>query len=187
MSGRGGFNPAGGEDDDEGGERMVDAVLAGVQWRDVTVPRTKYRGKMRILKRTEESAVRVEVRRELAETHGITSDRPNVLETFPEWNEERVLRVLAIAIRHPRNPARPLATIDEWSECDDLQLGALWQAYKDFEAELDPLGANGPGLTPGELEELKAAAGKGDVDLLMSYGSRKLALFISSSVAQPAS
>ena len=185
MSGRG-FNPGSSADEDERGETLVDAVLAGAQWRDVTVPRTAYRGKMRLLKRTEERAVRVEVRRELA-TQGITADRPGQLELYPEWNEERVLHVLAVAVRHPNNPARPLATIEEWDECDDMQLGALWQAYKDFEAELDPLGPTAPGLTPGELDELKAAAGKGDVDLLMSYGSRKLALFIASSASPPSS
>lgn len=185
MSDRG-FSPGSSARGDDDGERLVDAVLAGVQYRDVTVPRTKFRGKLRLLKRSEEATVRSEVRRELA-AQGITTDRPGQLELYPEWNEERVLHVLAFAVRHPLDPARALATIEEWGECDDMQLGALWQAYKDLEAELDPLGPTAPGLTPGELEELKAAAGKGDVDLLMSYGSRKLALFARSSASPPAS
>ena len=168
-------------------ERLVDAVLGGVTYREVIVPRTSVKGRMRLLQRGEEALVRSECRRELAERHRIAPAAPGVLESFPEWREERILRVLAIAVRDPADPSRPLAELDEWSTCDDVQLLALWDIYQDLEAELDPLGPSAPPLTAEEVGAIKSAAGKGSADLLMSFGSRRLALFVISTAAAPPS
>jgi hypothetical protein len=168
----------------EQAEDIVAAALAGVAWRDVIVPRTSIRGRMRLLNRAEKAQVRMDVRRDLVERHGITPS-PG-WETLPEWREERVLRVVTTAVRDPADPGRQLADVDWWATLDDGQLDALWDAYQDLEAQADPLGPNAPPLSEKEVAAMLAAAKKGDADLLMSYGSRKQALFeISLAAALP--
>jgi hypothetical protein len=166
-------------------ERLVDAVLGGVTYKDVTVPRTQVKGRMRLLTRAESAQLSVDLRREMAERYSLTEPTPGMFEAFAEYREERVLRTVAVAVRDPADPTRPLADLEEWATCDDTQLVALWQAYKDLQDELDPLGPNAAGLTEQEVAALKAAAGKGEADLLMSYGSRRLALFAISSAGPP--
>jgi hypothetical protein len=169
-----------------GASSLVEAVLSGVMYREVTVPRTEVAGKMRLLRRSEETEVRMAVRRELAERFGLQDGGPGILEAYAEWREAWRLHFLARAIRDPRDPERPLATVDEWATCDDVQLLALWSLYQDLEAELDPFGPTAPPLTEEEAGAIRAAAKKGDLDLLTSFGSRRLALFTRSSVATPA-
>jgi hypothetical protein len=171
----------------ERAERLVDAVLGAVAFRDVAVPRTQVKGRMRLLTRAETAQVNVDLRREMADRYHLTEPTPGMFEAFAEYREERVLRTIAVAMRDPADPSRPLADLDEWATCDDQQLVALWEAYKDLQDELDPLGPSAPGLTGEEVAALKAAAGKGEADLLMSYGSRRLALFVITSAAPPPS
>lgn len=171
----------------EGGGRgeLAAAVLESRVYREVTVPRTAIPAKMRLLSRTEAKAVRSASRSAVAQL-GLVAAGPEV-ESLTEWREERALRTVAVAMRDPANPERPLAGLAEWEECDDDQILALWDIYQDLAAELDPLGDSAPPLTEGELAELVAAAKKGDAGLLMSFGSRRLALFAISSADRPSS
>ncbi len=162
---------------------LVEAVLGSVVHREVTVPRTQVKGAMRLLRRAEETEVRVLVRREMAERFGLRDGGPGVLESYAEWREAWRLHFVAIAVRNPLDPSQPLATVEEWAACDDVQLLALWSIYQDLEAELDPFGPTAPPLTEEEAGAIRAAAKKGEADLLTSYGSRRLALFAISSVA----
>lgn len=161
---------------------LAASVLDVREHRPVTVPRTSVQGVMRLLSRREEKSVRAECRAEMRALgiEGIS------VEGFTEWHEERALRTVAIAVRNPANRDQPLATLEEWSECDDDQIQALWDLYQDQRAELDPLGASFE-LTEEDLAAITAAAKKKDVVLLTSYGSQKLARALSGLAAPPPS
>ncbi|HWU86204.1 MAG TPA: hypothetical protein VN253_02970, partial [Kofleriaceae bacterium] len=77
----------------------------------------------------------------------------------------------------------PLA---EWRELDDDQVDGLWRDYLDFAARIDPIGHK-PDLTREDVAAIERAAKKAELDLLMSFGSRKLALFAMRSVDPPSS
>ena len=157
------------------------SVLEGREHRAVTVPRTKVAGAMRLLSRRENAQVRAECRQAMAE---LNLAGP-VVEGFTEWHEELAVRTLAIAVRSPDNHDAPLALLADWLECDDDQINALWEKYQDLEAELDPLGPNGPALSEADAAAIRDAAKKKALTLLMSYGSRKLALALITTAAPP--
>lgn len=169
-------------------EDLVERSLIGERRHvDIIIPRTTVRAKMRLVSRGERFDAIADARRALAQA-GMPIDASAVagLGSGESWNYELAVRLLAIAVRDPDNTTYQLATVEEWRECDDEQLDALYAQFTDLVAELDPLGENGPGLSPEELAALTAAAKKGDVTVLMSYGSRKLALWARTSAAQPA-
>lgn len=171
----------------ERAEDLVTSSLLGTPVHvDIIVPRTTVAAKMRLATRAERFEAEAEARRVLqAAGFPVDATAVSALGAHEQWQYELGVRILAVAVREPGDPARQLASVDEWRQCDDDQLDALWDRYQDLEAELDPLGA-GPGLTKEERTALIAAAKKGDASLLMSYGSRKLALFAISSVEEPA-
>lgn len=146
-------------------------VLTSRVHREITIPRTSVRGAMRLLSRSEVASVRAACRDALS----ALATGP-ALEGFREWHEELAVRTLAVAVRDPDDNAEPLASLSDWQECDDEQIGAVWEWYQDLEAELDPLGADG-GLTSADVDVMLAAAKKKGGALLMSFGSRKLAAF----------
>jgi hypothetical protein len=157
------------------------SVLEARVHRTVTVPRTQVTGAMRLLSRRENAQVRAEVRQVL-EALGLTG---HAAEGFTEWHQELAVRTLATAVRSPADHGAPLAPLADWLECDDDQINALWERYQDQEAELDPLGANGPPLSDADIAQIQDAAKKKAAEVLMSFGSRKLALALISTADLP--
>lgn len=158
---------------------LVEAVLQGRRWRDVTVDRTELRGRLRLLTRAEVAKIRDDIRASLA-ARGLAAGAPGVLEGFAEWREEMILRTVATAVRDDQD--QPLGTIEDWAELTDVQLSALWDTYQDFETELDPFGSQGDPLTTQEARAILEAAKAGAIGQLMAFGSYKLARFATSSV-----
>lgn len=169
--------------DAERAERIVDLVGERV-YRDVVIPRTNVRGKMRLITRAEKSQIREDVRRELG-GRGFPVDVSalSALGAGEEWHAELAVRTLQKAIRDPNDPSLELAPLEDWRDCDEGQLDALLTEYEDLEALLDPLGGTVE-LTEGELAALVDAAKKKAVNLLLSYGSRKLAALVTTLVAR---
>jgi hypothetical protein len=175
------FRPSG-----EAGESPRKGVLAvevaGARvHEDVIVPRTAARGRMRLLSRGENRTVRAEARAAL-EAMGC---RGADLGVYREWHEELATRTLAVAVRDPADVARPLAPLAEWEECEDDQIAALWKQYQDLEERLDPLGADHVVLSDADVAAMRDASKKKDIDLLMSFGSRRLAVFATTTAAPP--
>lgn len=144
---------------------------------------------MRLVRRHEALALLAEARAAFAEKK-LPID-PSALSApglLNEWQCEIAVRHLALAVRDPADTAKPLASLEEWRDCDDDQIAALWQRYQDLREEIDPL-ANLEQLTEAEFAAIRLAAKKKppEVDLLTSYGSRKLAAFVISTVEPPAS
>lgn len=158
----------------------VDLALAGARVHvDVTIPRTTVRGRMRLISRGEKFAATAEVRRELAAA-GFPVDGTafSSLGASDQYQYELAAHVLAIAVRDPANTDRALAPLDDWRACDDDQIAALWREYQDLEARLDPIGSELVALTEAEQAAFVAAAKKKDAETLISFGSRKLARFV---------
>lgn len=156
--------------------------LAGARvHQEVTVPRTSARGRMRLLSRGENRTVRAEARAAL-EAMGC---RGVDLGVYREWHEELATRTLAASVRDPADVSRPLAPLADWEECDDDQIAALWKQYQDLEECLDPLGAEHVVLSDADVAAMRDASKKKDVDLLTSFGSRRLAVFVTTTAVPP--
>jgi hypothetical protein len=162
--------------------QLAASVLKGRQHRAIAVPRTDVSGRMRLVTAGEVHEIRAACRAGMAEL-GITGAS---IESYSEWRAEFNLRLVATAMRHPAALDQPLATLDEWRQCDPDQIAVLWEAYQDMQAELDPLGDKVE-LEAGELEEILDLAKKGDVGQLTSFGSWKLARALRSTAAPPPS
>ncbi len=156
-------------------EQVADFIGARVHV-DIVIPRTNVAGKMRLVSRKEEFEVDAETRAWLAE-YGFPIDGTGhaALGTSVTWSYERQARILAIAVRDPKNPALALATADEYRDLDDDQLDALGARYRDLQLQLDPIGT--VSITPAELDKMLDAAKKKDVVSLMQFGCSKLARF----------
>lgn len=154
---------------------------------DVTIPRTQVTGKMRLISRAETALVNADARDALKlplDSKSLLG--PGVME---DWLAEVAVRTLAIAVRDPDEIDKPLDDVDTWRELvDDDQIAALWEQYKALAAKHDPLGETGAMLlSEDEITQLTNALKKKDVDLLIGFGSRKLASFMLTSVAPPSS
>jgi hypothetical protein len=154
-------------------DEIVDFIGARV-FVPIKIPRTEYKGQMRIVSRSETFDLKVEARRHFAE-RGFPLDN-RLAFGAEEWDNEVATRMLAVAIRSPRDPRIPLTSLDEWRELDDDQIDALWREYQDHAARIDPIGHK-PDLTPEDVAGIRGAAKKGELALTMSFGSRKLALY----------
>lgn len=149
---------------------------------DVVVPRTKIAGKLRLLSRSEMAEAR------LATLYAFSQDGRDKAPAHiyaEEWNIELDARIVSLAVRDPNDVTRQLADINEWRECDEDQIVALFVAYKDLADRLDPLGENVE-ITVEELRQMTEAAKKKHDDILTSFGSQKLARFAITLVDQPA-
>lgn len=170
---------------DTGAKGLADVAGSRV-FVDVTIPRTKVVGKMRLATRSEMAQIRAAARKFL----GLPLDAnallgPGMME---DWLAELAIRTLAVVVCDPANTGKPLDDLEAWREqLDDDQIGALHELYKDLGARLDPLGPDAPGLSEIEHDQLVSALKKKDVDLLSAFGSRKLSAFLISTVAPPAS
>lgn len=165
------------------GPQASSLALAARVHIDVTIPRTNIRARMRLVSRGEALAIKSAVFRQFKDAFDA---QVNSL-TVADWNLEVAARHLAVAVRDPEDELRPLATIDQWHECDDEQIAALWEQYQDLRDQLDPVGEDSAPLTEQELGELEAAAKKKDAAVLTSFGSRKLARYVTTLGERPAS
>jgi hypothetical protein len=172
--------------DEQAAAELVERKLAAPVFVDVVVPRTNVAGRMRLVTRAERLQAHADTRRFL-EKQGfpIDASAASSLGAHEQWQYELGLRLLAAAVRHPEDAELPLASVDEWRECDDDQIDALYTRLEDLRAEHDPLGAGE--LTREDVTAIIAAAKKKDAAVLMSFGSRKLALFAITSVEPLAS
>jgi len=150
---------------------------------DLVVPRTSVAAKMRLLSSSEDTAA------ELATLFGLRElgfDDKTPMHIWDRvWRREYNARVMSIAVRDPNDVSKPLDAIEQWRECDEDQINALNVKYNDLGNKIDPLGSTVE-LTQTEHDALASAAKKKLADTLLSYGSRKLALFAISLVDQPA-
>jgi hypothetical protein len=152
---------------------------------DVTVPRTTIAGKMRLLSSREMTEAKLGTLYALEQmTPPVNKDTPSHL-YVQVWNTTFNAFVVSVAVRNPLDTTQPLAGLEEWREqCDDDQIVALFVKYNDLAERLDPLGDTIT-LSIEEIAELSAAAKKKHADTLLSFGSRKLALFAISTADQP--
>lgn len=177
------FKPSEPQDGDpvDAGDEVIDFIGARV-FESVTIPRTKFRGAMRLVSRKELFEIKSAARKEL-EAAGFKLDAP-LATASEEWDNELAVRMLAVAVRNPKDRSLELASLEEWRELDDDQIDRLFRAYLDFAARIDPIGSK-PDLSEEEVAGITAAAKKKELDLLMSYGSPKLARFAMRSLTEP--
>lgn len=168
-----------------GGEPPTHAGLASARpIVDIVIPRTTVAARLRLLSRAEQFEATAGAH-ELFEKRGLPTSGSGFTLVIAEWNGEIAVRHLAIAVRAAGADA-PLATLEQWrDDADDDQIATLWAEYRDLANRFDPLGATT--ITEAEVAALQSAAKKKDADLLMSFGSRKLALFITTTADPPAS
>jgi hypothetical protein len=169
-----------------GAAEVVGRALSAIVHIDIVVPRTNIRGKLRLVSRRERLEIVAELRAFLTEKgFQVDSNASSQLLGSEAWNYELAARMFSVAVRDPEDPSVPLATIDEWRDCDDAQLDAMWDFYEAHNRTIDPL-ASGE-LSRKEVDDIVAAAKKGDASLLMFFGLRRLALFVITSVSPHAS
>jgi hypothetical protein len=164
---------------------QLDASLAGGRvWIDVEVPRTSpvVRGVMRRLTLAEETQVSFELGAFLR----VLEERGQPPMLRHAIDAQETLLTMAIAIRDGRETDRPLATVEQWEGCDDDQMGALAEAYRDLRARTNFTGSDRE-LTPSERLQITDAIKKKDSTLLRSFGVAKLVAFAITSADPPAS
>jgi hypothetical protein len=154
------------------GGALATSVLGARTHVDVTVARAGVAGRLRVLTRAELKQVRADARRTCIQL-GNRDDQ--MLEASRDFIEEVATRSIAIAVRRPDNEALPLATLEEWETCDDEQIAALWQVYKDLEESLDPSEAT---CDAGDALLIEHAARQRNRVVLRSLGVRRLADFL---------
>lgn len=166
-------------------DELVAQTLGASPHIDIVIPRTQVAGKMRLPKRSERFEATSAARQALKEAgFPIDATAATALGAQEQWHYELGVRLLAVAVRDPNDVSRPLASVEEWRECDDDQLDATWERFEDLQAQLDPMEAGT--LSQADAIAIAAASKKKDVVLLMSFGSRKLALFATTSESLPA-
>jgi hypothetical protein len=164
-------------------------VLTGArEFVDFVVPRTKIKGRLRLVERGEASAIVAEARRFFGAL-GLPNDPRSLAAAglLTEWNSEIAVRHLAVAVRDPADVSKPLAPIDEWRACDDNQIAAAWQDYQDLDERLDPMQNELAKVSENEFTQIKDAVKKKDATLLRSFGLPKLLAYMLTTAEQPAS
>lgn len=154
---------------------------------DITIPRTNIKARLRLCSRREEFQAKAEARRAMIEAgYPVDANAVGALGAGEQWIAEVMVRMIAVAVREAGTDPDPraLASLDDWQDCDDQQLLALWTIYQDHEQRHDPVGADA--LTDEEIDQLVAASKKKDADTLMAFGSRRLALFAITTASRPA-
>lgn len=155
-------------------DARLGAVLAGARRHvDIEVPRTQpvARGKLRRLTRAEEEQVSQDLGVWLHEAQRRGMPPPLRL----ELDAQEAARTLALAVRDPVEPSRPLATLEEWGEADDGQVGEVYRRYLDLVAETELFRSD---LTPEQLAEIADAVKKKDATRLLAFGARPLTAFL---------
>lgn len=154
---------------------------------DVTIPRTKIAGRMRLVDRDEALAIKSETRKLFARDGLLDTEGRVVGVASDDWNAEIGVRHLAIAVRDPGDVEKPIASLAEWRECDDDQIAGLWNRYQDLREQIDPLGEAEESLrlSVEDLDVIREAVKKKAASVLMSFGSRKLAIYMLTSAGLP--
>lgn len=162
-------------------ESRLAAVLAGSRtWVDIEIPRTSpvARGRMRRLTRAEEEQVSTD----LGVWLRVAQERGMPPPLRGELDSQEAVRVLAIAVRDPADPAQPLASLEDWGAADDGQVGAIYRRYLDLVDETDLFRDD---LTPEQTAEIRDAVKKKDVTRLLAFGARKLTAYLRGLESQP--
>jgi hypothetical protein len=142
---------------------------------------------MRLVDRDEGIEITTETMR-LFRERGLIDEHGRVFHVaIDDWNAEFAVRHLAIAVRDPIDASKPLDSLDEWRECDDDQIESLWSDYKDHRQRIDPLGNGAAPLSDAEMSLIEDAVKKKELAVLMSFGSLKLASYLTTSAERPAS
>lgn len=98
------------------------------------------------------------------------------------YNLHRFRRVLAAAVRDPKDHTQPFGTLEEWGEEPDDVLTSGIQLWKDVKARLDP--TTNPELTDEEAESILEEFKKKDFKELRSFGAATLASWLLSGAVQ---
>lgn len=140
---------------------------------------------VRMLSRSEEASIDLAMAKWLSQLTGVEGISETALASIGGMpvSSERATRVVAIAARDPEDTSKPFGTLDEWRQLSDVQIGAAYEAYEDLVEEMDPLGR---GLRTDEIAGIRDAIAKKNLSLLVAYGSRRLALYLSTTVEPPA-
>lgn len=101
------------------------------------------------------------------------------------FNLHRFRRVLAAAVRSPKDHDQAFGTLEEWGEESDDVLTAGIMLYKDTKARLDP--TTNPELTDEQAEAILDEFKKKDFKGLRSFGAATLASWLLSGAVQPSS
>lgn len=157
--------------------KLAAAIHGGRVYVDVVVPRTDppVSARLRRLTRREEELVSLE----LGDWVKRATARGMPPEVRGEINSQNCARVLALAVRRADDTGAgdppALATLDEWSECDEAQLGALWNVYADLVERTDVYPAT---CTVAEAAEIEQAILGKDETRLRSFGAGTLTAFL---------
>lgn len=121
-----------------------------------------------------EAAIRREMRRlEVGEL---------ALDTAAQYEAERALRVLAVAVRDPDRHEVAFGSLEEWGQLDNDLIIVSWHAFQDVRERLDPVATP---LTPDEMIAIGVAVKKNDASLLRSFGVVKLSAWLASTGGPP--
>lgn len=99
--------------------------------------------------------------------------------------QERARQYMAIALRDPADPAKPLGTLEDWRHpsITGPVLIRLWLEYADMVQEFDPAGDQ---LDEVDVLGIADAIEKKSAPRLVAYGSARLASFLLSTAGRPA-
>ncbi len=172
-------------------ETRLAAVLAGASTRalvDVEVPGTGLVGKMRLLEHQEEEQITFAVAqwmRQKYDEHQVSDDLVATASAGLVAAAHRHVLALAIAVRDPDDPSKPLGTAADWARLNkDTQIGPVWDAYQDLLEQLDPLDLGR--LDAADATAMLDALKKKDTSQLLSFGAKKLCALLLASEKQPA-
>lgn len=99
--------------------------------------------------------------------------------------QERARQYMAIALRDPNDPDKPLGTLEDWRHpsITGPVLIRLWLEYADMVQEYDPAGDQ---LDEVDARGIADAIEKKSAPRLVAFGSAKLASFLLSTAGRPA-
>jgi hypothetical protein len=97
---------------------------------------------------------------------------------------DEAIRVLAIAVVNSEEDPRPFGSLAEWGELVPEVISDLWLQYAELRAQHDPQLAE---LSKLELDGIADAVSKKNGPLLVFYGARRLARYLLTLAARPAS
>ena len=150
--------------------------------REVEIPGTSARAWLRLLTRGERAVADKRARDHLRDC-ALPRDAPAPA-VYQEYRDELALQVVSSALHRDDRSTKFLDVEALRAHCTDLQIGVLWGLYQDLEAELDTASHANP-LAGEAIAAIEAAAKKGSVVTLMSFGSAALAHYVTTSAARP--
>jgi hypothetical protein len=166
--------------------RLLAALAGGRILKPIRVPGLELDGTMTLLGSERAVAIEAEVLRDMQ-----AIALPQEITTIAQFELERARRFLADAVREvPAPDATPgslppaLGTASEWGQLPPATVADLWRTYNDLSEEHDPAGF---GVTADEVAEIADAIEKKNVIRLRCFGVRRLASYLLTTAAPPAS